>query len=187
MPIKAGPVFRMKLQALWRLHFPNSGLLRSSCWALWGAREVSPNPWGRRRAHLLWLVRFSFLMRNFLPFGEWCFPKFVWTPGHMTQFLHWTMVVFKNVFSVLLSMTSAPHHEVISSKVVTGEWNLWVDVCLGRRAYFCLSLCVPFIRFSIFKLSSLFMKPSEKMKSLYNSTKSSLDIPLLKVMGYYFD
>lgn len=31
------------------------------------------------------------------------------------------------------------------------------------------------------------MKPSEKMKSLYNSTKSSLDIPLLKVMGYYFD
>lgn len=36
--------------------------------------------------------------------------------GHMTQFLHWTVIVFKNMFSILLSMTNEPHHEVTMLK-----------------------------------------------------------------------
>lgn len=62
----------------------------------------------------------------------------------MTQFLRWTVIVFQNMFSVLLSMTNAPHHEVTIFKVVIGECNLWVGVCLGRKACFCVSLSLGF-------------------------------------------
>lgn len=44
-------------------------------------------------------------------------------------------------------------------------------------------LCVSFIWFFFFKLSSLFVKSSEKIKSLYNSIGTSLDILPFKLGG----
>lgn len=103
-------------------------------------------------------------MRNFLPVGEYCFSKFIVNLGHMTQCLHWTEIIFKNMFSILLSMV--PHHEVTTFKV--GDYNLWIDV-------FCfflgvsLSLDFPFLSF----LPS-FLKFIKKIKSLHNSIGTSL-------------
>lgn len=44
-------------------------------------------------------------------------------------------------------------------------------------------LCVSFIRFFVFKLNSLFVRSSEKIKSLYKSIGTSLDILPFKLGG----
>ena len=102
----------------------------------------------------------------------------------MTQFLHWTVIVFKNMFSILLSMTNAPHHEVAAFK---GHWGMQSSgevMSLRRRASCCLlCLCGSFMRFAFLRLSSLFVKSSENIKSLYNSAGTSLDGPPFKVDG----
>lgn len=84
-------------------------------------------------------------MRNFLPVGEYYFSKFMVNLGHMTQCLRWTEIFFKNMFSILLSMTNVPHHEVTPFKV--GDYNLWIDVFCFFFLSMSLSLGFPFLSF----------------------------------------
>lgn len=53
-------------------------------------------------------------MGNFLPAEKCVFPSLSQTLGHMTQFLHGTVIVFKNMLSISFSMTNAPHSKVIT-------------------------------------------------------------------------
>lgn len=79
----------------------------------------------------------------------------------MTQFLQWAVIVFQNMFSILLSMTNPPHHEVTTFKVVIGKCNLWIGVCLGKKSVcFCVSLSLGF------SFLNLFVRSRERIKSL---------------------
>lgn len=73
----------------------------------------------------------------------------------MTQFLHWAVIVFKNMFSMLFSMTDAPQSKVTTCKVVIEESNLW-ERAWGKRGGISVFSCVSFIKFYFFNFLPCF-------------------------------